>query len=161
MVVAFLSMIVMIFPVPVVVLTVVMITPMVIFLPAVLIMPAIASIVARFVFLRSDKIHGPIARIVFMTVLAPVSRMPRWYVQIDYRRRRSLTFNNHWLCVDERRRTFIADAYLTVNAGGNLPREYDVYIQSVSVADSDCCQQRSDERDSAHTHSPFKSKQPR
>jgi hypothetical protein len=101
----------------------------------------IASYVARFIFFRSDEIYGAIARVIFVAVLAPVSRMPRRHVQINRWRRRGLTLNDHRLGVHERRRTFISDTHLTVNARGDLSRKYDVYIESVSSADSDRCYQ--------------------
>ena len=152
---SFVFMIMIVFAIPIVVFTVVMITPVVIITPGVIFMPAVALFVAGIVFLRSDEIDRPIAGVIFMAVFAPVFRMPRRYVQIDYRRRGCLTLDDHGLRIDKRRRTLIADTHLTVNARNNLPGEYDVYIQSVSLANSDCCQQQSGKRDSAHTHSPF------
>ena len=42
----------------------------------------IVALVFRFVFLGSDEVHGPIAGIVFMAVLAPISRMTGRNVQV-------------------------------------------------------------------------------
>ena len=39
-----------------------------------------AGYVSRFVFLRSNEIHGPIASVVLVAVLAPIFCMPRRHV---------------------------------------------------------------------------------
>ena len=80
--------------------------------------------------------------------------MPRRYVQIDGRGRGCYRHNYHRLRVDERRWTFISNTHLTVHARGNLARKYDVYIQSVGLADSDRRQQPRGKHYKTHTGSP-------
>jgi hypothetical protein len=104
--------------------TVVIVVPtVVIVVPTVVIMlvVVIAAYVTRFVFLRPDEVHRPIAGVIFMAVLPPVLCMLRWHMQIDRRWRGFPSLDDHRLRVHERRRTLISDSHLTVNARGDFP----------------------------------------
>jgi hypothetical protein len=89
----------------------------------------IAMIVAWGIFLRPDEIDRPIARMIFMTVLAPVLRVSGWYVQINRRRRRWLRLDQHGLWIDDGRRRVAPKTHLPIDAWGHLPGENDVEIQ--------------------------------
>jgi hypothetical protein len=96
----------------------------------------IVALVLRIVFLRSNEIHGPVAGIVFMTVHAPILCVSGRYMQINRRRRRCLRLDQHGLRVDDRRRTFVAEIHLTVQAGRHLARQHDVNIQAARVTET-------------------------
>jgi hypothetical protein len=49
----------------------------------VMIVPVVAANVIRFVFCGSNEIDGPIAGMIFVTVLAPISGVVRRYMQVD------------------------------------------------------------------------------
>jgi hypothetical protein len=98
---------------PVMIMIMIMIMIMVVF---------VTVLICRLVFLGSNEIYGTVARIVFPAVLAPILRVPRWYVQIDGWRRSGLRLDQHRLRIHQRRRTVIADLNLTVHTGRNLTR---------------------------------------
>jgi hypothetical protein len=140
--------VVMVVIVPVLIMAVIAAVVIVLMMPAVVIMlmVVIAPYVARLVFLRSDEIHRPVAGIIFTAVLAPVSCMLRRHVQIHRRWRGFPSLDDCRLRVHQRRRTLISNMHLSVNARSDFPRQYDVYIQAVCPADSDRCEQSSDNR---------------
>jgi hypothetical protein len=97
----------------------------------------IVVLVFRLVFLGSHEVHGPIAGVVFMAVLAPISRMTGRNVQV-YRRRRSChRFDQHRLGIDDGRRTIVAELHLTVHARRHLARQHDAKVQIASVSAAD------------------------
>jgi hypothetical protein len=89
----------------------------------------IVALVFRCVFRRSHEVHGPIAGIVFMAVLAPISRVTRRNVQIYGRRRSCQRFDQHRLGIDDGRRTIVADLHLAVHARRDLARQHDAKVQ--------------------------------
>ena len=96
---------------------------------AVMLVVIIAADVSRFIFFRSNEIHRPIAGIVFPAVLAPIFCVARRHVQVNGRRRRCLRLDQHRLCIDERRGTFIADLNLTVDTRRDFTRQHQVNVQ--------------------------------
>jgi hypothetical protein len=86
------------------------------------VMLVIAGYIAWFVFLRSHKIHRPIAGVVFPAMLAPIFGVSWGHMQVHGRRWNSLRHNQHRLRIDERRRPFAAQLNLTVYARRDLTR---------------------------------------
>jgi Na+/H+ antiporter NhaA len=83
---------------------------------------AVVGYIAWIVFPRSHEVHGPIAGVVFLAMLAPILGVSRRHVQVHGRRRISLRHYQHRLCIDERRGPFTADLNLAVDARCDLTR---------------------------------------
>jgi hypothetical protein len=91
--------------------------------PAVLVFPIVPGAVEPgLVFCRSNEVHGPIAGVVFIAVLAPVPRVPGGHVQVDGRRRGRLALDQHRPRIHEGRSPVIAKLNLTVYAGRHFTR---------------------------------------
>jgi hypothetical protein len=104
------------------------------------------GIVARFVFFRSNEIDRPIAGMILMTVLAPVSRVSRWYMQVHGRQWRRLRLDDHRLRIhDRRRRRTISQLNLTIDTRCNLPRDNDIDAQIPGAADTAARDQHRDQ----------------
>ena len=97
----------------------------------------IVTLIFGIVFSRSHEVYRPIAGIVLLTVLAPIPCVIRRDVQIDGRRRGVLWLDHHWLCVDDRRRTSVADIDLTIHPGDDLPGQHDADVQSACMTCAD------------------------
>jgi len=89
---------------------------------AIAVMLMIAGYIAWFVFLRSHKIHRPIAGVVFLAMFAPIFGVSGRHMQVHGRRWISLRHNQHGLRINERRRPLAAQLNLTVNARRDLTR---------------------------------------
>src|SRR5882757_3373640 len=87
--------------------------------------------IAGFVFRGSHKIYGPIARMIFVTVLTPVLRVSRRHMQVDrldaHSSRRLLDDNR--LRVDQLRRGSVGQIHSAVDTGRDLPRYRQADIQ--------------------------------
>jgi len=83
---------------------VVVIVIVVVVVIAVVVMAVIAVSIARyiawFVFLRSHKVHRPIAGVVFLAMLAPIFGVPRRHMQVNGRRCNPLRHNQHRLRIN-------------------------------------------------------------
>jgi hypothetical protein len=93
----------------------------------------IVTLIFRIVFPRSHEVHRPITGVVFMAVLAPIFCMIRRDVQIDGRRRCALRLDQHGLCIDDRRRTLVADIDLTIYARDDLTGQHDTDVDAPCV----------------------------
>jgi hypothetical protein len=127
-------------------------------LDALAFMFCIVALVFRCVFRRSHEVHGPIAGVVFMAVLAPISRVARRNVQIHWRRGSRLRLDQHRLRIDDRRRTIVADLYLAVHARRDLARQHDADVQVARVSAADAGAHDRNECDYTHVKNPLKSK---
>jgi hypothetical protein len=80
------------------------------------------GVVTRLVLSRSHEIHRPVAGVVFAAMTRPVSRVPRWHVQIEWTALIvvRLPGNNHRLRINKRRRRRIANLYFTIDARGDF-----------------------------------------
>jgi hypothetical protein len=97
----------------------------------------IVALILRIVFPRSYEVHRPIAGIVFMAMPAPIFCVTRGDVQINRRWGCVLRLDQHGLCVDDRRRTLVADIDLTIHAGDDLPRQHDAEVHSARMTCTD------------------------
>src|SRR5215831_14878068 len=133
-------MVVMIMPASMVFMIVPAIVPAFAFLPplslhcARALMLLVVTLILGFVFPRLDEVHRSIAGVVLAAVVAPISGVPRWDMQIDGRRCTVLRLDQNRLCVDDGRRSVVAQSHLTVHAGNNLAGQHDANIQSVRIA---------------------------
>src|ERR1035441_4446397 len=93
----------------------------------------IVTLILGVVFLRSHEVHRPIAGIILMTVLAPISCVTWRDVQIDGRRRSVLRLHPQGLCVDDRRRAVVSAIDLTIHAGDDLPGQHDADVHSACM----------------------------
>jgi hypothetical protein len=100
----------------------------------VMIAVAVAVYITWFVFPRTDKIHRPIAGVVFLAMLAPILCVPGRHMQVHGRRWHSLRHDQRRLRVNERRRAFVAKLNLAVHARRDLARQNDVNIQVACLA---------------------------
>jgi hypothetical protein len=127
---------------------------------ALALMFCIVALIFRCIFRRSYEVHGPIAGVVFMTVLAPISRVIRRNVQVHWRRGSCLRLDQHRLRIDDRRRTIVADLHLAVHARHDLARQHDADVQvaRVSAADAGAGAHDRNECDYTHVKNPLKSK---
>jgi hypothetical protein len=115
----------------------------------------IVALVFRFVFLRSHEVYGPIAGVVFAAVLAPISCVTGRNVQVHGRRRSIHWFDQHRLCIDDRRRTIVTDLHLAVHARRHLARQHDADVQVARVSAADAGEHDRNECDYTHMKNPL------
>ena len=108
----------------------------------VMIMTMVVMFVMRVVFRRANKVHRPIAGIVFVTVLAPVLGVPGRYVQVNRCQPHRLRLDQHGLCVHHRRPGLIAKLNLTIHPRGYFAGKDDVEIQIAGGANTAARKQR-------------------
>src|SRR5260370_36245430 len=129
----FMVMVMLIVIVVVIVVIAVMVVTIVSVVTVVMLMRSIpARSIAVFVFFRSHKIHGSIARVILVAVPAPVLRVLRRYMQVyglDAVRFLRWLIDENRLRVHQSRRRPVGQIHPAVNSGYDLPRYRQADIQ--------------------------------
>jgi len=94
--------------------------------------------IIRLIFGGSDEIHGTPTGVVFAAVVAPVTRVFGWNMQI-YRRRRDLRhgLDHQRLGIHHRgRRRIVHDLNLSIDSWDNPPRDDDIDAEFAGIAET-------------------------